>query len=217
MADIDLIPSAYRHALRMRGWVKNFVFIYLGLVLSIAMTKMGMSQRVNAQQAETEKLQAGKTRVLQQQAVLDELHAKKMAVEKRLELLAGLRGGATAVQMVQTIDRALDNDVWFQEWTFQRAGQLVEHKPETVHTGYFIVVPKDGTQQQDKAWRVDTHMAIKGQALTHSALSKFIQRLDEQPEIEKVRLLKTGLRRYTSMEIIDFEMAVVVDSRPEPH
>mgnify|MGYP000273021084 CR=1 FL=1 len=36
----------------------------------------------------------------------------------------------------------------------------------------------------------------------------------EEPEIEEVRVLNTSLPRYTTTQVVDYELAIVVDSRP---
>lgn len=56
-------------------------------------------------------------------------------------------------------------------------------------------------------------MEVSGQALNHSKLAALVSRLIDQPEISDVQILKTALRTYTSTEVIDFDLAITVDSR----
>lgn len=215
MAEIDLVPAEYRHYLRVRRWLVTFASVFVLLVVAIGVGRVVVSQRVGAEKARIDHLRASKQVTLNQLGLIQTLHERKGAAEKRLNILGGLRGGPAAEKIFWTIDRALSGNVWFRSWSFRRAGELVEVAPRAVETGYFIIVPKEANQSQDKAWRLQTHMEIKGQARDHSALAEFVKRLLDQPEIEDVRVLNTSLRRYTTAHLVDFELAVVVDSRPE--
>lgn len=216
MAEMDLVPQDYRESLRIRRWVRNALAGYGVLLACVVGAKFGLAHTVEKEKLRVGQLQASKQVTLNQLALIEELRGREADARRRLDILAGLRGGPAAEQMFVTIDRALDQSVWFQSWNFRRAGQVVEMDPQTVQTGYFIIVPKGQKQQEDMAWRLETHMEIKGQAFTHSALASFVKRLLDQPEIEDVRVLNTGLRRYTEAQVVNFDLAVVVDSRPGP-
>jgi hypothetical protein len=215
MSEMDLVPRDYKQYLRVRGWLRKFLLVYAVLIAASAGGRVALSLGTGSENARIGQLRASKRVTLNQLALIQNLQARQSKAEKRLEILAGLRGGPAAERMFVTIDRALGGDVWFHTWNFRRAGEIVEVKPQAVETGYFIVIPKNQKQDQDKAWRLDTHMEIKGQARTHSALANFVKRLIEQPEIEDVRVLNTTLRQYTRAKVVDFDLAVVVDSRPE--
>ena len=116
--------------------------------------------------------------------------------------------------MFAVIDRASDGRVWFSEWTFRRAGELVESDPQAIRAGYFIVLPREAKRdEREKAWLMRTHMEIRAQAVDHSTLASFARRLVEQPEIEEVRVLNTRSRPTASTDVVDFELAVVVRTR----
>jgi hypothetical protein len=53
-------------------------------------------------------------------------------------------------------------------------------------------------------------MTIKGQAKDHAALSRFVRKLFEQPEIQDVRILNTS--RLSDERIVNFDLAVTVNS-----
>ncbi len=147
----------------------------------------------------------------QQREVLTQLDMHKSALQRKLELLTGLRGGAEAAQMFVTIDGAMEGDeVWFLDWEFRRAGSAVENKPETLSNGYFILIPAENGQQSTEAWKIDTHMTLRGQARDHSALSGFVRRLYRQRTIHEVRILDTS--RQPQNDVVDFRLAVTVNS-----
>jgi Tfp pilus assembly protein PilN len=214
MAELDLVPSEYRRHQLLRRWLRLFALVFAAVIVLVAGARVFLARCVRAEQVRIEELRATKQVTLNQLALIEELHNRKSDAEKRLEILAGLRGGPAAEQMFVTVDRALGPDVWFESLSFRRAGELVDVPPQTVETGYFIVVPKGQQQTQERAWRLNTHMEIKGQARNHSALADFARRLVDQPEIEDVKVLKTSLRQYTRAQLVNFELAVVVESRP---
>ena len=55
-------------------------------------------------------------------------------------------------------------------------------------------------------------MKIAGQAQDHVALSEFVQRLIKQPAIRDVRVRNTSLRRFTLETVVDFDLAIVINS-----
>ena len=111
------------------------------------------------------------------------------------------------------VDRALkDGSVWFTSWSFLRAGVEAEREKRGVNTGYFIVIPQGEGADPEPAWQIKTHMEIKGQARDHAAMSDFVRRLLDQPQIGDIRVLNTRQHRYSLATVVDFELAVVVNS-----
>ena len=95
---------------------------------------------------------------------------------------------------------------------FRRAGAVVEEQPKTVATGYFIVVPAGEGRPAEETWKIETHMAIRGQAQDYSALSNFVRGLLDQPEIHSVRVLESTLLPGATSAVVQFRLAVVVNS-----
>jgi hypothetical protein len=112
--------------------------------------------------------------------------------------------------MFSSMDSALDGRVWFLDWTFRRAGELVDEDPKGVQTGYFLVIPIEEEDEPNRAWRMETHMEIRGHTLDHSTLARFVSRLLDEHRIAQVRIVKTHVREVASVEVVDFELAVVV-------
>ena len=162
-------------------------------------------------ESEIATLQSQQAITNQQREALTQLDDHRSALQRKLELLTGLRGGAEAVQMFVTIDRAIqEGEVWFLDWEFRRAGSAVEHKPETNSNGYFILMPAENGQAGTEAWKIETHMTLRGQARDHSALSGFVRRLYRQRAIQDVRILDTS--RQPQNDVVDFRLAVTVNS-----
>ena len=212
MADIDLIPSDYRFQVWLRRSALRFGLALGALSLAASATYFGLVLATSRVQAEVDALQARQLVTTQQRAELTELEETKRSYEQQLALLQGLRSGAAAQAMFETVDRALVDGVWFLDWEFRRAGAVVEEQPKTVATGYFIVVPAGEGRPAEETWKIETHMAIRGQAQDYSALSNFVRGLLDQPEIHSVRVLESTLLPGTTGAVVQFRLAVVVNS-----
>jgi len=211
MRDVDLIPADYRRVVR---FVQRAKVAGVSIVIAVVALIAGHRSLQSAGEQERRaiaSLQARQSATTQQRLELERLQEQRMRLERRLALLAAVRGGPTAESMLATIDHALAADgVWFTNWRFRRAGAEVDHVAEAVHTGYFVVLPPDAEHPEAKEWRVETHMEIKGQARDHSALSAFVSRLYDRPEIEDAKVLGTSVRPSGDGAIVDFDLDVVV-------
>lgn len=212
--EIDLIPASYRERLKIqRGCHIFFVALILIIVLTVFLRFL-ISNKNKTLQSTISTLQRDKSFNLQKQHHYNELLATERRLRKNLEILDGLRGGPPVRQILKAIDRVLNGKVWFLQWTFKRAGEITEAQPQTLDTGYFIIIPKENSQNgRQQAWKLDTHMTIKGQALDHSSFSNFVQKLLNQPEIDDVKVLNTQQRSYLDSHIIDFNIIVIVNNQ----
>jgi hypothetical protein len=117
------------------------------------------------------------------------------------------------------MDRIMQNDVWFTQWSYNRAGEITPVQPATVQTGYFIIIPQEANgspstgSPNQQAWKLNTHMEINGQALDYSSLSGFVRKLINQPEIDDVKVINTSLRNYTSSQVVDFNLVVIINNQ----
>ena len=213
MSDIDLIPQAYRTRRWQSRWMKYTATLSVCLAGILILGSLVLGVATSQVKARVEALQVRKSVTAQQRADIERLGTKKTEFERQFRLLSDLRSGAVASNMFVTIDRALTgDDVWFRNWQFQRAGIMAGGEVRTVNTGYFVVVP-DGTDQSvADDLRVQTHMAIRGEARDHSALSSFVRRLFVQPEIDDIRIRRTSLIRGNLADTVDFELAVVLNT-----
>jgi len=214
MTDIDLIPASYRESLRVQGWARYMLItVSFVLVMSIAgyFTLDYMNKSLSA---EISDLQSEQQISELQRGVLTNLGEEKTRFINQLSFLTGLRSGTAAPEMFMTVDRALENkEVWFLDWEFRRAGTAVEKDEKTSSNGYFIIIPATNGEKTAETWKIETHMTIKGQAKDHSALSRFVRKLFNQPEIQNVRILNTS--RRAKARVVNFDLAVTVNSRSE--
>jgi len=212
MAEIDLIPASYRTLLQLRSWgVRTVAMIGGALVLTVA--GFASFSYINKEvDVEVRALQAKKEITERQREQLKQLNTEKSVYANRLTLLNELRSGVQMDGLFRTIDRALvDSGVWFKDWEFTRANAIVKNREDTVNTGYFIIVKSADEKEADETWRIDTHMNIKGQAEDHSALSRFVRRLFEEPDIQDVRILNTS--RSPRRKVVEFDLAIIMKNK----
>lgn len=213
MSEIDLIPQDYHNRLRVARLMKGFVISTIGLVLITASIYGALEYLIERDSRVVASLEQKKAAATQQRQALNDLLARSRTLTDKLEVLERLRGGAAAQDMFIAVDRALDGEtVWFTHWSFRRAGKAAPQAPKTLNTGYFIVIPRGQGPGAAPAWQIGTHMEIRGQAIDYAALSNFVKRLLNQPQIGDVRVLSTHKRNYGGDSVVEYGLAITVNS-----
>jgi len=211
MREIDLVPESYRRQRSQLRWIKLLAGLTAGLLATTATARVWLGYVVSGVESEIEILQAQQTITTLERDELAALNEERNSLQEQLHLLRGLRSGTAATNLFRIIDAALvEDELWFRRWDFRRAG-VTDAAGQAVETGYFLVVPDNA--QQAEAWQVETHMTITGQAQDHATLSEFVTRLLDRTEIEDVRIRRTELHRYDARSLVDFDLAVVINSR----
>lgn len=216
MVELDLIPQDYRDKLKQRSMLKQHLIAFA--ILNVVVLAVGglfsqMTQRISVRIQELES-QSAVTALQQQQ--LEELAEEQSEFERRWSLLRGLRAGAAIEDIFRIVDQALvDDDLWFVNWSFRRAGVVVNGETRTIETGYFLIVPPDGQPGETPAWQVETHMTLEGRAVDHQALSTFVRALFEQPDIKDVSVRRTSLTDYANRRVVSFDLTIILNSDAE--
>ncbi len=214
MHDIDLIPGDFRRRQWQRRWIRWTVPVVALICGAIVFNAVSLYRANSSTKAEIAALTSAQQEQSERRARLQQLLSESEMLTKRLSTLTGLRSGASAEQVLRTVDRAIaSHDVWFVAWEFQRDGVVAAGDPRTVNTGYFIVVPKGAARADDTGRFVRTNMTIRGRASDHSALSGFVKNLFAQPEIEDVRVQRTFAQPDRGKNVVNFELAVVLTTR----
>lgn len=214
MFDIDLIPQGYREALRIKRWLFRFMLACAAFVIVIAAARGVLAYLLEREKSALAALRPGETISSAHRAQLEQWRANNQAAKSYLKVLANLRG-TTVKPVFLGIDRALNKDVWFLEIQFMRAGEFVTATPEQRNSGYFIIIPAPD-KTADRAWKVQQHIQIKGQALTHSALTQFIKQLSVQQGIANVRLQNTEPGVHEAAQVVNFSLIALINDAPSP-
>jgi len=216
MAELDLIPQDYRNWLKQRVMFRQYVIGFVILNIVVLASSGVLAQMSKSAMGTVRDLQSQSAITEQQQAQLEQLREQQTEYERRWSLLRGLRAGAAVEDIFRIIDRALtDDDLWFIDWRFRRAGVVVDGETRDVETGYFLIVLEDGSYNDSTEWQVETHMTVNGQARDHQALSTFVRALFEQDSIRDVSVQKTSLIDYANGRVVEFELTIVLNSAIE--
>jgi Tfp pilus assembly protein PilN len=216
MAELDLIPQDYRNRLKRRSELRRYVIAVAVLNIAVLATAGAFGQLSRQASLRIAELKSQSAITEQQQTQLEQLTTQQQEYEQRWSLLRGLRAGAAVEDIFTIIDRAMvDDDVWFENWSFRRAGVVVDGETRSVETGYFVVVPANGEPVETADWQVETHMVLEGRALDHQALSTFVRALFEQPDIKDVSVQKTALMNYANGRVVSFDLTIVLNSDVE--
>lgn len=212
MADLDLIPHEYRHWLRQRRILIRYAASIVALGVACLLTTAVLAHQTSQQQADIAAIKSANQLAEQQIAQIEQLAARRTELEHRWSLLRGLRAGTAIDEIFTLIDDSIgDGELWFLNWSFRRAGIIVDGEKRGIETGYFILV-NTADEQTDSNLSVETHMTIHGQARDHQALSRFVRALFEQPGIKNVSVQKTSQAHYGSGLVIDFDMTLILYS-----
>ena len=214
MHELDLIPATYRQVQLQRRWLILMGSAVAALVVATGVGWFALDVANTRMARDIEALQRQQTISAAERDELQRLSAQKADYQHQLRLLTGLRSGTAAENLFRIIDQVLfEDELWFLEWQFRRAGVSNDEPGRAVETGYFVVVPQEAGSSRDETWRVETHMEITGQATDHAALSRFVRRLFGRAEIFDVRVKRTELHRYRTRTVVDFDLTVVINSR----
>ena len=212
---MDLIPADYRRYIQQLQLLHRWGLFTLVIIAVSVSLSLGLKYMAGEYQKEIVVLEKKKAISSHQRGILQDLEKDRNLLTKKHRILEKLRGGALAEDMFVNIDRSLNGkNIWFKNWKFIRAGSKTSEKPKGVNTGYFIVIPEaDRANQKEKeAWQIQTHMEVSGQATDHEALSSFVHRVLQQPQIGDVRILNTQQQVIMDKTVVDFKLVIMVNS-----
>jgi hypothetical protein len=213
MADLNLIPPDYIWQQHVRRVLWLFLYGIGGLIVLVIAARIALGAASNYEKSRAERLRTGEVLMQEKKIEYEALADRKEQLQLRLDMLVQLQGGPPAREMFTVIDRAINDSVWFTKLGFLRADEEDEKKPKGTPTGYFVVVPKEGTEAaQEKPAENTGHINIRGMALGHSALAEFVDELVAQPQIKSVRVKNTSSRKYLQTSVIEYELIAVMIS-----
>ena len=216
MVELDLIPQDYRDKLKQRAILRQCLIAF-AIVNVVVIGAGGIFSQLTQQTAgRIQELKSQSAITAQQQQQLEALAEEQSDFERRWSMLRGLRAGAAIEDIFGIVDDALvDDDLWFVDWSFRRAGVVVDGETRTIETGYFLIVPADDQSRETPDWKVETHMTLEGRAVDHQALSTFVRALFEQPDIKDVSVRRTSLTDYANGRVVSFDLTIILNSDVE--
>ena len=221
MADFDLIPPSYHAEVRLASELRRFAWVCGTVLIVLLVARLGVFQLARSVAPRIESLHGAESRLASQRAEYDRLAQRRNEVEQSLRTLHELRGQGSIDALADAIDAAVDDAIWLREIKFSRTRSGDEATAEDRRAGYLVVVaptPRPGEQAAAvAALRALEHLEMRGLATGHRALVEFLQRLERQPGVRDVRLVRTAPAGAGGSSRVDFDAIVLIDPEQGGH
>lgn len=208
VAELDLVPPAYRQELLVRYWLKLFCLTYVILIVGFGGARYFLYVQTAEIEKQVSRFELSRKETNRKQFVLNELEQERTDLENQAQIKERLQGGVPAQQMFLIMERSLDKSTWFKRWVYQRAEQLSGIDMEPASKQFSLSVPTGNNKSRSQAGNLTAHMEISGQAISHTKLAILVHNLATQPEIEDVKVVKTSQGKSRSTEVLDFSLAI---------
>ncbi len=219
MGDMDLIPDDYRHHLDLRRAVHNFIAACVVVLACIGSIKMLLTYLIWRENVQVVRLEQQEQVLQNNKSKTEEFRQQKQVTEQQLAVLNELRGRDRVTLFLQAIDSAYAEGVWFDSLRFMRRSSTgtLDNVPGAANTG-IIVVPANAETPQSlevNPLEINHGAEIVGHAMSHSMLAEFMRKLGTQASVADLRLIDTGTRNYTTMQVVDFNLALQVSEKAQ--
>ena len=199
MADIDMIPRSYREGLRVRRTLSVY-----GAALALLLVAGGAGSALLRWRLslETPRLEQGRAASLQVTAMRTQLanaQARKDVLAENVRALDSLRGSGEVAALATSLDRTLNDKVWFERLRFTRTQELLQAAPPAP-------LPPGAVQ----AWRLGTQIEIAGQAENNGAMTAFLAALAADPHLANVRFLNSSTAALEDGGAVGFNAAATL-------
>lgn len=197
MSGMDLIPADYARAQTVRRRLRRLAAACVAIAALTIVAKATLALLLSAEKEELARLQVTKRLWQDAKTRTDKHAAEASATEKQLAALAELRGRDHLRLLLDAVDKAYVDKVWFDELRFYRR--------EIASGSGSAASGASGAQH------VEQRVAMVGHALNHVTLAEFMKRLELQPAVAELNLVDTSPRSYPQTMIIDFKLSLLVD------
>ena len=205
MVNMDLIPEDYRQFVDTQRKVRHFIAACMVVVCVIGLAKVMFSYLIWRESTKVVTLEHQEQVSQQNKSKIEALRQQKLVAEQQLTALAALRGNERVTHFLQAIDHAYTEGVWFDNLRFMRRSDLdvLNQKNITINESN-SVVPNAAESTQP----IETHHGaeIIGHAINHSMLAEFMRQLGAEKSVSDLRLIDTGTRAYTTLQVVDFSL-----------
>jgi hypothetical protein len=208
MSEFNLIPDEYYAGIRRRRLTLLCASAAIVLVV-LAGGSLAVANHVLAQrEAELQVLRQQQALSVQQQQRLTLLQQQKQKYESDLRMLSSLQSGVSIIKVVEAVQVAAEaSGVQFESWSYLRAGIRAGDDAQARPPSFYAMAAAE--QGFPATWESLAHMAIEGRARDHAALSAFVQRLFEHPDVEDVRIARSSRTERG----VEFHLAVMVATK----
>lgn len=212
MRELDLIPEDYRIRRWQFAYAKRIVSGGVIVLLAVVVLAVSTVRKNEVLGDELAALEVSRDAVQKATVEYQALNVRLSDAQATLDRLQQMRTGASAADILNTVNRAIKGrEIWFDSWEFRRTGLVEDTGSGAVETGYFVVTPNDGSKVETGPL-IETHMTIRGQASDHAALSDFVKTMIAQPTIAEVRVVRTYKQSERKDTPLSFDVAIVLQT-----
>ena len=214
MGEMNLIPDDYRQNLDLRRVLRNFMIACVVVLGCVGIGKMLLTYLIWRENVQVVRLEQQEQVLQHNKTRTEEYRQQKLVTEQQLAALNELRGRDRVVFFLKAIDSAYAEGVWFDSLRFMRRSSTgtLDNVPGAVNTG-IIVVPANAETPQ--SLEINHGAEIVGHAVSHSLLAEFMRKLGTQASVADLRLIDTGTRSYTTVQVVDFNLALQVSEKAQ--
>jgi hypothetical protein len=199
MREIDLIPPEHQQWRHLKRWLERCALTLAAIVLGMALGRAAMAWRLASERPALEQSRQAEQHAAAQRARLVELEARKVELDSRLAALREMQANSGWELALRSIDAASGPRVWLDRLAFGRvAPDAAAATPNATAEARHVMTAVAPAPQL---------VEVKGHAMDHAAVTEFMRRLTEQPGVRGVRLVDTGLRRYSMADVVDFSVS----------
>ncbi len=215
MTEIDLIPGDYRKQLVLRRHLKRLATALMVVAVCLGASRTALGYLMWRESAEVFRIEQQQQELQTSQNKAEVLRQQRHVTEQQLAALEQLRGRDRVAQLLGALDEAYDEHIWLDRVHLQRRDAMGVSANSPVAGRSEIVVLPNVT---GAALPVELQQGadIIGHASNHSELASFMQRLGAQPAVADLRLINTTTRSYTSVQVVDFNLAVQMRGKAQP-
>ncbi|MDO9393104.1 MAG: hypothetical protein Q7T42_03905 [Methylotenera sp.] len=212
MGNMDLIPEDYRQDMGLRRMVRNFIVACLVVVCGIGLAKAAFTYLIWRENAHVVRLEQQEQVSQQNKSKTEEYRQQKQVTEQQLAALTELHGNDRVTLFLHAIDNAYTEGVWFDSLRFMRRSSTgtLDNVPGAANAG-IIVAPDNAETPQ--SLEVNHGAEIIGHAINHSVLAEFMRKLGTETSVADLRLIDTGTRSYTTMQVVDFKLGLQMNEQ----
>ena len=212
MREIDLIPREHVEWRRVRRWLVLAASMLAALIALTALGRAALAWQSAQERPRVAQAREATQQAEQQRTRLAELGARKAALDARLERLKQLQHPAWEVAL-NSVDAAAGTRLWLDRMTF--GGGAPEPLPAGANPGAAAEPGAAASPPAAPPPARDQVIEVTGHAADHAAVSEFMRRLSDQSGVRAVRLLDTGLRRYSMTNVVDFTVSAKLSASPQ--
>lgn len=213
MAEIDLIPGDFRQHRSLHRQVRYFLAACVAVLCLVAAARLALAYLSWRETAQVVQLEQQNQTLQQNKVKAESFRQKKQVTEQQLAALDQLRGHDRVAIFLRAFDQAYREGVWLDSVRFMRRaaiGKLTNVPGATQANMVVVPVGAEANAQFD----VSQGAELVGHALNHTLLADFMQRLRAQSGVINLQLVSTATRQYTTAQVVDFSLNLLIDTQP---